>query len=174
MVESGINRRVATLLTWIIDILYPARIGGSIISRTTFRYFVCGVGNYIVLDAVIYYIIYHYVVGVENVDLGWVVVSPHIASLTLVFPVTFLTGFWLNRYVAFNSTAPKIRFQIMRYALTVGGSILLSYVLLKLFVERVEIWATPAKVLSSIATALYSYAMARFYTFREKVRDEKR
>ncbi len=164
---KNINAWIASIITRLIDLTYLP-FEGRFVSRITHRYFVCGVGNYIFLDALIYYIIYHYVVRGECVDIATFVVSPHVASLVMVFPITFFTGFWLNRYVAFNVTRPSIGMQIVRYGVTVAGSILLSYVALKFFVERFDVWATPAKMLSSVVTATYSYLMARFYTFREK------
>lgn len=167
---KNINAWIASIITRLIDLLYIPLVR-RFIPRVTLRYFVCGVGNYILLDAAVYYLIYHYVVGYNDIVVGSFVVSPHVASLILVFPITFLTGFWLNRYVAFNVTSPTISSQIAKYAISVGGSILLSYVALKFFVERADIWATPAKMLSSVVTALYSYLMARFYTFKSKSRD---
>lgn len=167
-VLSAINRGVAGLLTRAIDLLYIGVVS-RVVSRETMRYFVCGVLNYIVLDAVLYYMIYHYIIDVSYIYIGALVISPHVASMVVVFPITFLTGFWLNRYVAFKAVAPKKSKQMVRYGISVGGSIVLSYVVLKVLVEVVGLWATPAKVLCSVTTALYSYLMARFFTFQNKI-----
>ncbi len=162
---SVVNGWIAGCLIALLDLFYIRAIE-RYVGRETVRYFICGVLNYIVLDAVIYYTIYHFVVDLSYVYIGTFVISPHVAALIITFPVTFLTGFWLNRYVAFQATAPRVGSQIARYALSVGGSIILSYISLKWLVEGVGVWATPAKVLSSVITSLYSYLMARFYTFR--------
>jgi putative flippase GtrA len=91
--------------------------------------------------------------------------SPHIASLCVVFPITFFNGFWLNRNVAFRrSKLPRGR-QLWRYALSVGGSILLNYVCMKLLVERAGVWATPAKAITTVISVVYSYLAARYYSF---------
>ncbi|MFI3258755.1 MAG: GtrA family protein [Rikenellaceae bacterium] len=160
-----VNWRVAGLLSRLIDPLCLP-ILARWIGAESIRYFVCGVLNYIVLDASLYYIIYHYVVAEQFIPVSGVVISPHVASLVLVFPITFLTGFWLNRYVAFRVAERPVGWQMVRYALTVVGSIALSYAVLKTLVEVVGVWATPAKVLCSVSVALYSYLMARFFTFR--------
>ncbi len=164
---ANINDWVASIITRLIDLLYLP-IVRRFVSRISLRYFVCGVCNYVLFDAAVYYLVYHYVVGCRDVSVASFVVSAHVASLIVVFPITFLTGFWLNRYVAFNVTQPTISSQIAKYALSVAGSILLSYVALKFFVERVDVWATPAKMLSSVVTAIYSYIIARFYRFKGK------
>lgn len=134
--------------------------------RHTFRYGVCGVINSIVLDTIFYYIIYHYVVGMRMVDLGFYAISAHITSLILVFPITFGLGFWLNRNVAFHAIEEPQERQVTKYALSVCGSIILSYISLKVLIELCGVWATPAKTLSSIIVALYSYLAARYFTFR--------
>ena len=121
-----------------------------------------------VLDIVWYYIIYHYIVALRYFDLGVVVVSPHIAAFIIVFPITFFTGFWLNRNVAFRATAVGQGGQLLRYAMTVGGSILLNYACLKLFVEVCHIWATPAKALTTVVSVAYSYLAGRYFTFRKQ------
>ena len=117
------------------------------------------------LDLVWYFLIYHFVVCKEFVDLGFVVISPHILSLFLVFPITFFTGFWLNRNVAFRATQVSSRKQLFRYALSVVGSVLINYVCMKIFVEVCSIWPTPSKMLTTIISVCYSYVMARYITF---------
>lgn len=160
-----------------IDLFYRRPIS-DLLSREVFRYGVCGVGNYIVGDAVLYFFVYNFIVAKRSWSLfsGAVIVAPHTLSLIVIFPITFLIGFWLNRYVTFRRSEVVVASaaqQIVRYAFTVVGSFVLSYVVLKLLVEVVGFWPTPAKVTSSLATAIYSYLVARLYTFREE-REERR
>ena len=72
----------------------------AVMPLQTFRYGVCGGAN-MCLDALWYFVIYNFIVAHRFIDLGVVVISPHIASMIVVFPITFLNGFWLNRNVAF-------------------------------------------------------------------------
>jgi hypothetical protein len=83
-----------------------------------FGYALCG-GLNMTLDALWYFVIYHFIVAQRFIDLGVVVVSPHIASLIVVFPITFFTGFWLNRNVAFRVSEYACRRQLFRYVLSV-------------------------------------------------------
>lgn len=156
--------RTAERIGRAIDLFYQWPFD-RIFSREVFRYAVCG-GSNMVSDAVLYYLIYHYVVAERFLNLGFVVVSPHIASLAVVFPFTLLIGFWLNRHVAFRSTRRKTRTQLLRYLLSVGGAIVLNYLCMKFFVEILHFWPTPSKLLTTVISALYSYAAARYYTFR--------
>ena len=155
---------VAQLLIRGIDLLYIPQIR-KIVSRDIFGYGICGGAN-MVLDTLWYFVLYHYVVCEQFVDLGIVVMSPHIATLCLVFPITFFTGFWLNRHVAFRVTHLRSRRQLVRYALSVVGSIVINYVCMKLFVESFHLWPTPSKMLTTVISVVYSYLAARYFTFR--------
>ena len=156
---------VAQLLIRGIDLLYIPQIR-KIVSRDIFGYGICGGAN-MVLDTLWYFVLYHYVVCEQFVDLGIVVMSPHIATLCLVFPITFFTGFWLNRHVAFRVTHLRSRRQLVRYALSVVGSIVINYVCMKLFVESFHLWPTPSKMLTTVINVVYSYLAARYFTFRD-------
>ena len=156
---------IAQRISTAIDSLYIKALE-PVISRQFFRYGVCGAVN-MMLDAIWYFVIFHFVVAQRYIDLDFVVVSPHIASLIIVFPITFTTGFLLNRYVAFQVMAYRSRGQLIRYAISVGGAILLNYVLMKLFVEHCHLWPTPSKVLTTIISSLYSFIVAKYFTFRK-------
>ncbi len=161
------TRKVGQAIGRLIDLCYlpPLR---RIFPPTVFRYAACG-GITLAVDAICYALIFHLVVAGRFFDLGFVTVSPPIASLILVFPITFLTGFWLNRHVVFASPGAVARRpapQFFRYALSVGGAILLNYACMKLLVEACGLWPTPSKITTSLISALYSYAAARYFTFR--------
>ena len=149
----------ALILRRAIDWFYR-RPFSCVISETVFRYGACGAIT-LSVDAVSYALIYHFLVAGRYFDLGFVVMSPHIASLVLVFPITFFTGFWLNRYVAFRTLPVAAGKQLGRYLLTVVGSILLNYACMKFLVEVCGLWPTPSKCITSLAVALYSYLAAR-------------
>lgn len=157
---------LSRMLISLIDTLYIKPLE-RVISRQMFGYFLCGAAN-MALDTLWYFLTYHYVVMEHNVDLGIVVISPHIAALIIVFPITFFTGFLLNRYVAFRATQQRTTKQLFRYALSVVGSILLNYVLMKLFVELCYVWPTIAKMMTTIIVALYSFLAAKYFSFTNK------
>lgn len=139
----------ALILRRAIDWFYR-RPFSRVISETVFRYGACGAIT-LSVDAVSYALIYHFLVAGRYFDLGFVVMSPHIASLVLVFPITFFTGFWLNRYVAFRTLPVAAGKQLGRYLLTVVGSILLNYACMKFFGRGVR----------SVADSFQVYHIAR-------------
>lgn len=157
---------IQQLLIRLVDWLYITPFK-RLVSRDIFAYGLCGGAN-MALDTLWYFVIYHYIVAERFIDLGVVVVSPHIASLIVVFPITFFTGFWLNRNIAFRATEYKTRGQLIRYALSVLGSIALNYLCMKLFVEHLYIWPTPSKMLTTAVSVVYSFLAAKYFTFRPR------
>ena len=154
---------IAKSLISVIDRLYVKPIS-VVVSRDIFGYGFCGALN-MSLDIVWYFLIYHFIVAERFIDLGVVVISPHIATLFVVFPITFFTGFWLNRNVAFRVAEYRTRRQLIRYALSVVGSIVINYVCMKVFVEVLHIWPTPSKMITTAVSVIYSYLAARYFTF---------
>jgi len=131
----------------------------------TFRYAACG-GINLVLSWFLYGFIHNFIVCKRFLDIGLIVVSPHILTLIIVFPITFFTGFWLQKMVAFHGSPLRGRTQLGRYALSVIGSLLINYAGLKLFVEVLHIYPTPSFVIVSLITVIYSYLMQHHFTFR--------
>ena len=156
----------ARRLTRIIDIFYlpPLR---RLVPLQTFRYAVCGGAN-MGFDLLLYFILYNFVLDKEGVvHLGdFVAVSSYNAAWMIVFPITFFTGFWLNRHIAFHGSPLRGRVQLFRYLISVLGSVLLNYLLLKFFVEAVHLYPTPSQAVTSLLIIGYSYLMQKYFTFR--------
>ena len=158
-----VERVLQKLITHIVDLFYP--LVKRWMPLKTYRYAVCGGGN-LVFDIVLYFLIYNYALNKENLDLGFLVLSPHIAALFIVFPITFFTGFLLNKYVAFGESNLRGRIQLYRYAIVVSGAILLNYLLMKLFVDGLGFCATPSKILVTAISVVYSYTLQNRFTFK--------
>ena len=165
-IYGSLTRRAAELVTRAVDSLYVGPLR-RMMPLQTFRYGVCGAATYFVFDPAAYFLIYNYLVAKRVVHIGpGLALSPEIAALAAVFPLTFAVGFWLNRNVAFRRSPLRTRTQLLRYALTIVGSIVLNYVLMKLFVAVCGFWPTPSKVLVSVLCTVYSYLAAKYFTFR--------
>ena len=46
-----------------------------------------------------------------------------------------------------------------------------NYLFLKFFVELCGFWATPSQMMASLGTMVYSYLAAKYFTFRNAVRE---
>ena len=161
--------KLAQIITKIIDFFYiPFR---KIMSEQLFRYAACGGGN-LVLDWVLYFVIYNFVIGHENIAVSFLsfeqVMTPHIATLCIVFPITLLTGFWLQKFVTFTQSELNSWRQLGRYILIVAVNLGINYFGLKLCVESLGWYPTPSKMLITIITVAISYLGQKYFTFRVK------
>ncbi|MEI7676863.1 MAG: GtrA family protein [Bacteroidales bacterium] len=156
-------KRIRNLITALLDVLHKPF--ARWIPLQTFRYAACGGGNS-ALDILLYFITFHFVLHESIVELGFVAISAHIAAFFVVFPITFITGFLLGKYVTFTQSQMRGRIQLFRYGVTVGGSILLNYLFLKLFVEYCHFFPTISKIFTTFFVVLYSYVVQKYYTFR--------
>jgi putative flippase GtrA len=159
----NLANNIRQLIIQIIDYFYvPFR---SFIPSETFRYAATG-GINTVLDIFLYFFCYNFVLDKQVIDLDIVSISPHIAAFLIVFPVTFMTGFLLAKYITFTSSDIRGRIQLIRYMISVSGSIFLNYVFLKILVEFGGLWPTLSKIITTGIVIIYSYFVQKFYTFK--------
>ena len=156
--------KIGNVITRIIDFFYPPFC--KIFTPQLFRYAACGGGN-MLLDWLLYFIFYNFVVGHENVELGFITLTPHIATLCIVFPITLLTGFYLNKYVTFTQSSVRTHRQLLRYVSIVIVNLAINYFGLKLLVEIIGIWPTISKVIVTLITVVISYFSSKYYSFRK-------
>lgn len=131
----------------------------------TYRYAVCG-GSNLVFDICLYFIFYNFIFDKQNVAMYFVVLSPHIASLFFVFPITFTTGFLLQKFVTFEASNLLWKIQLFRYFIVGMGALLLSYICMKIFVDALEFYPTPSRFLTVIITVAYSYLLQNKFSFK--------
>ena len=162
---------LAKNITKIIDFFYqPFR---KWVPEQVFRYGMCGGGN-LVLDWVLYFLIYNFVIGHDNVTFQFSlfnfefvqVITPHILTLCIVFPITLFTGFWLNRNVTFTQSSLHGARQLIRYMLVVALNLAINYFGLKLCVEVWGWYPTPSKMCITLVTVIVSFFGQKYFSFR--------
>ena len=140
-------------------------------SNQVVRYAICGGGN-MVFDWILYFLLYNFVIGhnlvyfqlpITNYQLC---LTPHIATLCIVFPITLLTGFALQKYVTFTGSRLNSWHQLLRYIIIVAVNLTVNYLGLKLCVESFGWYPTPSKMAITLITVLISYLGQKYYTFK--------
>lgn len=164
---AGIMRKFFTKIGhWIqhaIDFTYPPF--RKLISPQLYRYGVCGGAN-VVFDWVLYFLVYNFIIEYRNVNLGVVTLSPHIATLILIFPIVTFSGFLLQKYVTFTASDLRGSVQLVRYLMIVFANLLINYVGLKIFVDGLDFYPTPSKMIITIITVICSYIGQKKFTFK--------
>ena len=165
--------KLARIITKVIDFFYhPFR---KLMPEQLFRYAACGGGN-LILDWILYFLIYNFVIGHELINLQFTIynlqfaqaITPHIATLCIVFPITLLTGFWLQKYVTFTGSTLHGARQLVRYISIVAINLAINYFGLKLCVEGWGWYPTPSKMVITTMTVVISYFGNKYYSFRVK------
>lgn len=135
-----------------------------------------------VLDWILYFLIYNFVVGHEIVNLSFEIgnwsfeqaITPHIAAFCIVFPITLLTGFFLQKYVTFTQSDLHGVRQLGRYTLIVAVNLAVNYFGLKLCVETFGWYPTPSKMVVTIVTVVISYLGQKYYTFTKRKNEKQK
>lgn len=154
---------ISKLILDIIDRIYP--FFKKFMPLKTFRYAACGGGN-TVLDILLFFIAYNYILNQSPVQIGWLVISPHIASFIMSFCITFPIGFYLSRYVVFQETSVRKSKQLLKYFFVVLGCVFLNYFFLKFFIEYLGWYATVSKIATTFFVVIFSYTSQKNFTFK--------
>ncbi len=133
----------------------------------TFRYAACGGGNTL-MGLTLYTVIHEYTLKGRNLDLGFLVLSPHIAALLISCTATFIVGFFLMKYVVFTNSNLRGRIQLFRYFLSFFTNLVINYFLLKCFVDLWHWDAIASQVLTTIVVIAVSYLSQKHFTFRSQ------
>lgn len=134
----------------------------------TFRYLATGASNTL-LGLITFYVAYHYIVGSQNVNLGFFAFESYTVSLAISFTVALLWGFFLMKYVVFDDSKIKGRVQFFRYLLVCLLNLFLNWLLLKLAVEFLHIYPTFAQLGTTVILIIVSYLVQRNFTFKKTV-----
>ena len=133
----------------------------------TFRYAACG-GSNMVLDIIIYYISYNYILQKDVLHLGFIAFKPHIAALWMSFCITFPVGFLLAKYIVFSTSHLKGRVQLFRYMLIVAVNLALNYSFLKIMVEYMNFYPTISRIFATGIIVTFSFLSQKHFTFKER------
>lgn len=146
-----------------IDFFHPPF--SRIIPIETFRYGVTG-GSNALLNLIIFYLSYTYVLKAQTVFVGGLTVTPYIAAYLMALSVSFPVGFLLNKYVVFKQSTGKGRHQVLLYAALTLTTLLMHYSLLHFLIGYLGFWATPSEAFIIVLMAVFSYFFQSRVTFR--------
>jgi putative flippase GtrA len=134
---------------------------------STFRYAICGGAN-MLIDILIYFVSYNYILHKQILELGFIAFKPHIAALWMAFFVSFPLGFLLSKYIVFDKSKLRGRVQLFRYLLIVGVNLILNYVFLKVMVEYMDFYPTIARLFTICFIVTFSFLSQKHFTFKER------
>lgn len=162
-VMRNILTSIGFLIQKVIDFFYP--LFRKFMTPELYRYGVCGTFN-VVFDWVLYFAVYNFIVQYRVINLGITSLSPHIATLVFIFPVTTFTGFLLQKYVTFTASELRGYTQLFRYFIVVFANLIINFIGLKILVDGLNFYPTPSKMIITVATIICSYIGQKKFTFK--------
>lgn len=147
----------------VIDFFYP--LFRRYMSLQFFRYGIVGSLN-LLFDWVLFFFIYNFLFQHRMIDFGLITLSSHVAALVIKFPILLFSGFLLQKYVTFPYSNLNISVQFLRYSLVFFGNLFISYIGLKILVDRCSLWPTPSIMIISIVTITISYFSQKHFSFK--------
>ena len=157
--------KLVSIIHRILDFFYP--LVKRLFDQTTYYYAVCGVGN-LVLSWILFFVFFQYVFKKQffHLDFFNFTFSAYTLSAIACFLISFALGFVLMKYIVFTESGLKGRVQFFRYAVSAMISGLVSWVLLKLFIEVFNFFPSLANILASCLVVIVSYLLQRKFTFK--------
>lgn len=134
------------------------------IPAKTFRYALMGGGN-MVLDWILYFLFFHFVLHESDLNLGFVVISPEIAAFLMTFPFVFFIGLWLAKNITFQNSILSDKTQRFRYLMVTVANIVIKYAGIKGLV-CIGFFPSMANVSMTVVTVVFSYVMQHNFTFK--------
>lgn len=146
-----------------IDFFYPPF--KRFMPLQTFRYAVCG-GSNTLLDIVLFYISFNYILHQKILNLGFVSLKAYNAALGMAFCISFPIGFLLNKYIVFNASYLRSHVQLFRYVLIVAANLFLNYAIINVLVQYMHFYPTIAKIFATLIIVAFSYLSQKHFTFK--------
>lgn len=137
------------------------------IPKTDFRYLAIG-GCTWLLGNLIYAIAYEYIFKTEKIELLNIAFKRENAALLLHFIIIIPYGFYMNKYIVFAHSKVKSCTQLIRYITLAIINIILNYLFLQYFIEKLFINPISAKIIISIVLSAFSYIYQQYFTFKVK------
>lgn len=153
----------------IIDFFYPPF--RRLMNLQTFRYAASGGGN-MLLGFLVYFLSYRFLFHEKEFHFGFYAFKGHIAALIISFIITFPVGFFMSKYVVFSDSRMKGRIQLFRYLMICLFNLALNYLLLKIFVEKLNIYPVLAQIITTCIVVVFSYIAQRNFSFKASAEEE--
>jgi putative flippase GtrA len=130
-----------------------------------YRYGVSGSLN-VLFGWVLYFVVYNFILHHQQLHVGHLTLSSHIASLVLTSPITLLSGFFLQKYVTFTSSDLRGKIQLFRYLMVYLANLTINTIGLKILVDMYGLNAEPSEMIMTVICIIFSYISQKTFTFK--------
>jgi putative flippase GtrA len=131
--------------------------------------YVIAAGTAFVVDVAVYFVLLHFILTTNQyITLLGNVIELRAAMLALLISFTcgLFTNFYMSKLFVFKAKVNNTRRHFARFVGVAIVTFIGNYFLMRFFIEVVNLYPTPARMLSACTFAMCSFAMHKFFSFR--------
>jgi putative flippase GtrA len=147
----------------ILDFFYP--IVNRLMPKQTYYYAACG-GINTLLGLGFFVFSFHFILGKEELDLGFFAFKSHVAALILSSIFSFPTSFFLTKFIVWSESNIGFKKQLSRHAAFAILYTFMNYWMLKFLVEYLNWWPFPSQLLTIGTIVIFSYLSQKHISFK--------
>ncbi|MVN20825.1 GtrA family protein [Mucilaginibacter arboris] len=125
-----------------------------------------GVG--FIVDAIVYYLVYHYAFNDEGVKVFNYLISRDVISLIISYSCCIICNFLLTKYFVFAHSKLSSRSQFLRFFLVAFVGFFANLLMLRLFVYVFKVYPPLARIIAALSLGIASYFVHKFFSFNIK------
>lgn len=143
----------------------------KVLSFQVYSYLVIGVFNTL-LNGLIFHLFYYYILLPLHAE-GYMpsFFQLHSVALLLAFCCSMPMAFWLTKTFTFQGSSLATKQQFFRYAYVLSQGLFFEYLIVRLFVEVLNIEATLSKFSASGIVAFGNFFLQKYFTFKKSTTD---
>ncbi len=139
----------------------------KLLKNEVVRFFLStGVG--FLVDAIVYYFVYHYVFIDTGIKVFGFTISRTVISLIISYSCCIICNFLLTKYFVFAHSKLSSRNQFLRFFSVAFLGFFANLLLLKLFVYSFKFYPPLARIIAALSLGVASYFVHKFFSFNIK------
>ena len=138
----------------------------KLLKNEVVRFFLStGVG--FLVDALVYYFVYHYIF-LKTVEVFGLNLSRDVISLIVSYSCCIICNFLLTKYFVFAHSKLSAQNQFFRFFMVAFVGFFANLLMLRLFVKVFKMYPPLARVVGALSLGVASYFVHKFFSFNIK------
>ena len=139
----------------------------KLLKNEVVRFFLStGVG--FIVDAIVYYLVYHYVFNNNGINILDYSISRTVISLIISYSCCIVCNFLLTKYFVFAHSKLSSRNQFVRFFTVAFLGFFANLLMLRLFVSIFKVYPPLARIIAALSLGVASYFVHKFFSFNIK------
>ena len=139
----------------------------KLLKNEVVRFFLStGVG--FIVDAVVYYLVYHYGLKAQEHKIFNFTVSKDVITLIISYSCCIVCNFLLTKYFVFAHSKLSSRNQFVRFFTVAFLGFFANLLMLRLFVSIFKVYPPLARIIAALSLGAASYFVHKFFSFNIK------